>query len=137
MSETYSWRPKEYTVQELQKFAEAHNTNLNRLIEESVKERINKIVLAENGDVADLLTFEISKVVNNFIGVRMVKPEQAIHEKIMAKVKENDKKGNWVTDDLRRKPTQDVPGGRGVVVKAVVGKSKGSDSRLSLKHSKN
>src|SRR5665213_2929270 len=133
MSETYSWRPKEYTVQELQKFAEAHNTNLNRLIEESVKERINKMVLAENGDVADLLTFEISKVVNNFIGVRMVKPQQAVHEKIMAKVKENDKKGNWVSDDLRHKPTQDVPIGRGVAVRAVVAKSKGSASRLSLK----
>src|ERR1700677_2386700 len=133
MSETYSWRPKEYTVQELQKFAEAHHTNLNRLIEESVKERINKMVSAENGDAADLLTFEISKVVNNFMGVRMVKPEQAIHEKIMAKVKENDKKGSWVADDLRRKPTPDVPIGRGVAVKAVADKSKGSAPRLSLK----
>jgi hypothetical protein len=106
MSDTFSWRPKEYTIPELQKFAKSHNTNLNRLIEESVTERIHKIVLAEKGDAADLLTFEISKVVNSFMGTRLIKPNQTVHEKIMAKVRETDKKGSWISDEAGRKSSE-------------------------------
>jgi hypothetical protein len=103
MSNTFSWRPKEYSVPELQKFAKLHNTNLNRLIEESVNERIHKIELAEKGDVADLLTFEISKVVTSFMGTRLGKPDQGTHEKIMAKVRETDKKDAWVSSGIEKK----------------------------------
>jgi hypothetical protein len=103
MSQTFSYRPKAFSVEELKKIATGKHTNLNRLIEDAVIEKITKESAAREGGEVDLLSREISKVVFKFIGGKVSQPNQDTHEWILKKVAETDKKKAWVSDSKRRK----------------------------------
>ena len=102
MASTFSYRPKTYSVNELKKIAEKHNTNLNRLIEEALVEKIqNEDDDARKGTAAALAK-KITRVIVEHMGVRLVKPDSATKAKILKKAKENDEKGTWISDEIAR-----------------------------------
>ncbi len=96
MATTFSYRPKAFTVPELLKIAKRKGTNLNRMIEEA----LTKEILEEKaGSEAEELTQKIGRVVVEHMGFRLVKPDQKTHERIVAKMKETNRKGTWVRDE--------------------------------------
>lgn len=106
MGQTFSYRPKQYSVFELKKIANNFNTNLNRLIEEALSEKINKAGSVDKGNKGELLVDELSKVVYKFMGATMSIPDKKTRENIKKVVRENDKNGTWVKDDFRKRPTK-------------------------------
>jgi hypothetical protein len=102
MASTFSYRPKTYSVDELKRIAVKHKTNLNRLIEEALMEKIqNEEEDARKGSAA-VLAKKITRVVAEHMGVKLVKPDRATKAKILKKARENDEKGTWIPDELAR-----------------------------------
>lgn len=101
MASTFSYRPKKYSVDELKAIAEKRNTNLNRLIEESLLEKFSLENGAHEGSSAALAR-KITRIVVEHMGVRLVEPDGATKAKILKKARENDAKGTWISDDTAR-----------------------------------
>ena len=102
MASTFSYRPKNYSVEQLKKIAQKHHTNLNRYIEEAVIERIRNEVSSASHGQAEQLARKITKVVVEHMGVKLVKPDKATHDKINKRFEETSKKGKWVSDEDAR-----------------------------------
>lgn len=98
MASTFSYRPKNYSVEQLKKIAQRHHTNLNRYIEEAVTERINNDKLDSAKEPIEQLAKKISKVVVEHLGVQLSKPDKTTHFKINKRFDETSKKGGWVSD---------------------------------------
>ena len=102
MASTFSYRPKSYSVDELKKIEEKHKTNLNRLIEDALLEKIHHEEEEARKGPGAALARKITRVVVEHMGVRLVKPDSATTAKILRKALENDKKGTWVSDEALR-----------------------------------
>lgn len=102
MASTFSYRPKQYSVDQLKKIAQRHNTNLNRFIEEALAEKIQQEeVAAEKGPVEEL-SRKIARVFVEYKGFRLYKPDPETHAKIVKKVRETDRKNAWIPDEVAR-----------------------------------
>jgi hypothetical protein len=102
MANTFSFRPKNYSVVQLKKIAQKHHVNLNRYIEEAVVEKIQHEKLDSMKEPAEQLAKKITRVVVEHMGVKLIKPDKATHAKIMKKFEEAKKKGNWISDEDAR-----------------------------------
>jgi hypothetical protein len=102
MANTFSYRPKNYSVIQLKKIAQKHHVNLNRYIEEAVNEKIQHEKLAFAQEPAEQLANKITRVVVEHMGIKLVKPDKATHAKINKKFEETTKKGKWVSDEDAR-----------------------------------
>ena len=102
MANTFSYRPKNYSVVQLKKIAQKHHVNLNRYIEEAVIEKIQHEELSHTQEPAEQLAKKITKVVVEHMGIKLTKPDKATHAKINKKFEEATKKGNWVSDEEAR-----------------------------------
>jgi DNA-binding transcriptional regulator WhiA len=102
MASTFSYRPKNYSVEQLKKIAQKHHTNLNRYIEDAVVERIRHEKLDSLREPAELLAQKITKVVVEHMGVQLSKPDAATHAKIVKKFDETMGKKKWISDEDAR-----------------------------------
>jgi hypothetical protein len=102
MAKTFSYRPKRYSVDELKNFAESRHTNLNRMIEEALLDRIQSEKQGSNDGHAEVLARKITRVIVDHMGVRLRKPSAATKAKILKKARENDEKGSWISDEAAR-----------------------------------
>jgi hypothetical protein len=98
MASTFSYRPKNYSVEQLKKIAQKHHTNLNRYIEDAVIERIRHEQMDSVREPAEQLAQKITRVVVEHLGVRLSKPDAVTHAKINKKFDETGKKKKWVSD---------------------------------------
>jgi hypothetical protein len=102
MASTFSYRPKNYSVEQLKKIAQKHHTNLNRYIEDAVIERIRHEQMDSIREPAEQLAQKITKVVVEHLGVKLSKPDAETHAKINKKFDETGKKKKWAPDkDVR------------------------------------
>lgn len=102
MAKTFSYRPKSYSVDELKKIAEDHHTNLNRMIEEALLEKIKSEEDESVNGPAAALVRKITRVVVDHMGARLVKPNAPTKAKILKRARENDAKGSWISDEIAR-----------------------------------
>ncbi len=98
MSTTYTYRPKMFKVDELVGLAKKRHTNLNRFIEEALREKIAR----EKGGKAQVLADKITKVVVEHMGLRLTKPDAKTAAKIDRAVEHAKKTGQWVSDEELR-----------------------------------
>jgi hypothetical protein len=102
MSNTFSYRPKSYSVLQLKKIAQKNHTNLNRYIENAVVEKIASEEIAASQGEADQLARKISKIIVEHMGVRLSKTDGVTHKKINAKFEQTRKRNLWVSDEDAR-----------------------------------
>lgn len=94
MSTTYTYRPKLFKVEELVGLAKKNHTNLNRFIEDALREKIAR----ERGGKAQVLADKITKVVVEHMGLKLTKPDAKTAGKIDRAVKHAEKTGEWISD---------------------------------------
>jgi len=98
MSTTYTYRPKMFKVEELVDLAKKKHTNLNRYIEDALREKIAR----EKGGKAQVLADKITRVVVEHMGLKLTKPDAKTAAKIDLAVEQAKKPGHFVSDkDLR------------------------------------
>jgi hypothetical protein len=102
MANTFSYRPKNYSVEQLKKIAQKHHTNLNRYIEDAVIERIRHEQMDSVREPAEQLAQKIIKVVVEHLGVNLSKPDAVTQAKINKKFDETNKKKKWLSDENAR-----------------------------------
>jgi acetyl-CoA carboxylase alpha subunit len=102
MANTFSYRPKSYSVAQLKKIAQKHHTNLNRYIETAIVEKIANEQVVASQDEVEQLAQKIKKVVVEHMGVRLTRPDKKTHRKINAKFEQTQKSDLWVSDDDAR-----------------------------------
>jgi sRNA-binding protein len=100
VADTFSYRPKSYTVDQLKKIARRRHTSLNRYIEEAVTQKVGREGLA--GNPVEKLTRDIAKVVVEHLGEKLAKPAAADRKRIQKRFKESSKAGKWVPDRQAR-----------------------------------
>ena len=94
MSTTYTYRPKMFKVEELVGFAKKKHTNLNRFIEDALREKIAR----ERSGKAQVLADKITKVVVEHMGLKLTRPDAKTAAKMDKAVKQAEKTGKWVSD---------------------------------------
>ncbi len=102
MANTFSYRPKNYSVEQLKKIAQKHHTNLNRYIEEAVSEKIHHEKNESVQEPAEQLARKITKVVVEHLGVKLSRPNAETHTKINNKFDETTRKKKWISDEDAR-----------------------------------
>jgi len=102
MAETFSYRPKNYSIDQLKKIAQKNHVNLNRYIEEAVVEKIQNEKMSGYQESLEQLTRKISQVVVEHMGVKLLKPDAKTHSKINKKFDETTQNGKWVSDKNAR-----------------------------------
>ena len=102
MANTFSYRPKNYSVVQLKKIAQQHHVNLNRYIEEAIVEKVQHEKLHSLKGPAEQLSDKITKVVVEYMGLKLSKPDAAAHAKINKKFNETTKSKTWVDDEDAR-----------------------------------
>ena len=94
MSTTYTYRPRMFKVEELVDFAKKKHTNLNRFIEDALREKIAR----ERGGKALVLADKITKVVVKHMGLKLTRPDAKTAAKIDKAVQHAEKTGGWISD---------------------------------------
>lgn|GEM_PF-1713854 len=98
MANTFSYRPKNYSVVQLKKIAQQHHVNLNRYIEEAIVEKVLHEKSHALKEPAEQLAIKITKIVVEHMGLKLSKPDAAAHVKINKKFNETTKSKKWVDD---------------------------------------
>ncbi len=98
MAQTYTYRPKKLTVDQLLKAAKEHHTNLNRFIEDALLEKLSK---EEQGSAHELVD-KIRGVIVEHMGVKLSKPDARTAAEINRKYLKAKETGNWVSDEELR-----------------------------------
>ncbi len=101
MANTFTYRQKKYSVDQLRGIARKKGTNLNRLIEFALIEKIHQDEIGKRGGDVDALTEDLKRVVVEHMGVKLLKPNQRTHERILKKMRETNPK-DMISDRLVR-----------------------------------
>jgi excinuclease UvrABC ATPase subunit len=102
MPNTFSYRPKAHSVDQLKKITLKSHVNLNRYIEEAVNQKIADENKFSHESQAEQLAHKITQLVVKHLDIQLSKPAKSIHEKINKKFEETTKKEAWIPDEDAR-----------------------------------